>query len=72
MTSEEIREELYDLDADPGETRNLATEESEILLELRGRLREWIEEQEATAAPVPDRELTPAEIKRLESLGYLG
>lgn len=33
--------ELYDLDADPGETRNVAPEHSEIVERLRARLTEW-------------------------------
>jgi len=37
-------EELYDLDSDPYETRNLAdrSEHHEVLLRLRGRLYEWM------------------------------
>lgn len=62
--------ELYDLLADPGETRNLfATESQEatrlekLLADFEGKL------VERTAKPV---QLTPREQKALESLGYLG
>jgi arylsulfatase A-like enzyme/Flp pilus assembly protein TadD len=62
--------ELFDLQADPGETRNLyATEPDEaarldkLLAEFEAKL------VERTAKPV---QLTPREQKALESLGYLG
>jgi arylsulfatase A-like enzyme len=38
-------QELYDLEADPGETRNLADARPEVRDELDGRLQSWIEEQ---------------------------
>ncbi len=41
---ERAPEELYDLAADPHETRNLATERPEILKELRERLERWMKE----------------------------
>ena len=62
--------ELYDLQADPGETRNLYGTEPQaaarletLLAEFEGKL------TERTAKPV---QLTPREQKALESLGYLG
>lgn len=52
---EDGRLELYDLEADPGETRNLAEEQPELRDRLHGRLTAWREE---VGAPVP-REPNP-------------
>lgn len=41
---ERAPEELYDLEADPFETKNLAAERPEILKELRERLERWMSE----------------------------
>lgn len=41
---ERAPEELYDLAADPHETRNLAVERPEILQDLRARLERWMKE----------------------------
>ncbi len=41
---ERAPEELYDLEADPHETRTLAAERPEILKDLRGRLERWMKE----------------------------
>ena len=40
--------ELYDLTADPGETRNLATEEPEIVARLKRRYDEWFDDVSST------------------------
>lgn len=75
--------ELYDLESDPAERRNLAAAPSpaaaEALARLRNRLVEYLEETRRTAAalgigagaPAPEVELTPAERRRLEALGYV-
>ena len=47
---EDGRLELYDLEADPGETRDRSSEEPERTRELHARLRAW---REAVRAPVP-------------------
>jgi arylsulfatase A-like enzyme len=41
---ERAPEELYDLEADPFETKNLAAERPEVLKELRARLDAWMKE----------------------------
>lgn len=44
------RTELYDLESDPGERRDLASEQPERVGELLGRLRQW---RERVGAPMP-------------------
>ncbi len=51
-TFETGRIELYDLDVDPGETRDLTEERPELAEELHGRLRRWRAEVDA---PMPTR-----------------
>jgi arylsulfatase A-like enzyme len=65
--------ELYDLDADPGEQRNLAAEQPARAEQMRGQLRQLI----ADAPPPPAAEeatatLQASEVAILESLGYVG
>jgi arylsulfatase len=65
-------EELYDLDDDPGELRNLAEREGERLAELREVCKTALDRARATAVPqatgLPD---DPAMLERLKALGYL-
>lgn len=62
---------LFDLATDPGETEDLARARPRELASLRAALDEWRE-----AVPMPripfDRRFSPAEQRRLQSLGYLG
>ena len=62
--------ELYDLGADPGETRNLAAERPDLVAELRQRLEafagEWTPAA-TTEEPILDEETREA----LRALGYL-
>lgn len=61
--------QLFDLAADPGESKNLANEETAKGAELRALLLEWM-----AAAPLPEEnfpELTDEERENLRSLGYL-
>jgi tetratricopeptide (TPR) repeat protein len=63
--------ELYDLRADPGETRNLARERATVGMRLAGelaRIRESFKTSTSPRAEQPD----PAAVQRLQSLGYLG
>jgi arylsulfatase A-like enzyme len=69
------REELYDLEADPGETENLLAEPTadatRVADDLRVRLEAWAE----SADPLPSKfeDITRDEtIERLKALGYLG
>jgi tetratricopeptide (TPR) repeat protein len=61
--------ELYDLAADPGETRNIYKSHG-----ARGEpLRLWLEEAGRQQAAVPERrELDPEALQRLAALGYVG
>lgn len=60
---------LFDLVEDPGETRNLAAEEPEILRELVAEKNAWLETLPVSAEDV--RRLSREEVERLEALGYL-
>jgi len=64
-----VEPELYDLRADPAETRNLIASQPEIASELRADLRELISQ-----APTPINskriDLTQEEESQLEALGY--
>lgn len=64
--------ELFDLDADPGELRNLATSEPERLAEMRVEL-ERVSRPSGDALEVVAPEGTEAEIRAsLAGLGYIG
>jgi arylsulfatase A-like enzyme len=64
--------ELYDLEADPGETENVRDEHPEVAARFRGRLQERIERIERTSADVtiPDLEEGAGVDERLRALGY--
>jgi tetratricopeptide (TPR) repeat protein len=62
--------ELYDLHVDPQETRNLATEQAELIKLLEAQLvacEQGLQQRQGTAV-----QLSPEEQRRLESLGYVG
>ncbi len=64
--------ELYDLVADPGECRDLSKEDEPSLAEMKTRLREQLERNEARGALA--REAVPMEDElrdRLKALGYV-
>ncbi len=66
------RDELYDLEVDPGETRNLVSTEPETAAAMRAWLADWVR---SAGAGVADRglelELDTVTRRRLEELGYL-
>jgi choline-sulfatase len=63
--------ELYDLAADPGETRNLHEEQKAVALSLRERLLS-IYSQSSHQQPRSKGTARPEELEVLRSLGYLG
>jgi arylsulfatase A-like enzyme len=71
-----LRESIYDLAADPGESRDLAAESADRRTELRRVLENYAarvrEHGLAGAKPVAPADLVdPDQVERLESLGYL-
>ena len=70
---EHDRIELYDLQADPRESEDLADRLPDIVTELRARLANWLLEHPAadTEPNAGASELTPEEIARLRALGYI-
>jgi arylsulfatase len=63
---------LYDLKADPGETRNLAGRGLPAERELAALLQRWLADRRARPVAAQPIGLTPEEIERLKSLGYAG
>jgi tetratricopeptide (TPR) repeat protein len=61
------RPELYDLDSDPRETRDLSQERKDVARKLFAELEKVSEKKPATAAA-----LDAGDVERLASLGYVG
>ena len=60
---------LYDLKADPGETRNLAGSGLPVEKELNTLLLRWLSDRRRSPSP-QSRDLTEEEVQKLRSLGY--
>jgi arylsulfatase A-like enzyme len=72
MTGSEY--ELYDLESDPGETRNLVEERPQVVEGLKRVLKEWSEPwiEAAYRNPGSAREILDEEVlERLRALGYI-
>lgn len=69
---EESRTELYALQADPGERRNLAETDPQLAATFRDRLFSWLEQTEQNAV-APREEVVADEqmLARLKALGYV-
>jgi len=68
------RRELYDVDRDPGELRNLIDDETEVAQRLDEELCRWLDEEEKLCKRVARgtvRTLPPELIEQLRSLGYI-
>jgi tetratricopeptide (TPR) repeat protein len=64
--------ELYDLAADPGESRNLYAEKKAVGGELQARLNAMVRQYSADQELAEKTGLDPALMERLKSLGYAG
>ncbi|MDH3214523.1 MAG: sulfatase-like hydrolase/transferase, partial [Myxococcales bacterium] len=64
--------EVYDLESDPGETRNLAEERPELRDRLLGALEDRLRRAREAATEPDLRHLTKEEIETLRGLGYVG
>jgi hypothetical protein len=62
---------LYDVELDPGETRELSAEEPEVVEQLRRRLRRHFDELERRAGQVPENRKDELDEDRLRALGYV-
>ncbi|MBI3782377.1 MAG: sulfatase [Deltaproteobacteria bacterium] len=63
-----VREELYDLDSDPGEHHDLAPQSPPILETMRKQLASWAA---AVASTTPPPTINAADRERLRALGYV-
>lgn len=63
--------ELYDLAADPDETRNVASEHPEVVARLHAAIAEWVRTRRAPPPDdAPPLAVSPEEREALQSLGY--
>ena len=66
------RPELYDLERDPFEERNIHAERPTVADAMRRRLTQMANESEAPDGLAPADELSPDARERLHALGYIG
>jgi len=64
--------ELYRVKDDPGETRNVATENPKLVSKMRGLLKEMLAAAPPPAEDEPSSALSPEDRERLMALGYMG
>jgi len=62
--------ELYDLDADPGETRDVHDEHPDVVDRLRNEMEDYRETARSTDTDLPEVEESDAVKQRLRDLGY--
>ena len=63
--------ELYDLEGDPGETRNLAGERADVAAQMRVRLESYVDKIVPVVGPRHREKLDHEVLKRLRALGYV-
>ena len=71
LTPQDSRTELYDLGHDPGEIKNISTQDPQMISSLSRILRTQITRAEANATKSEEQALTDEQIQRLRSLGYV-
>ena len=64
--------ELYDLAADPGETRNLADQHPDIVTSLSNELDAWRRSLEGKTIETREADFDEETLRRLQGLGYVG
>ena len=69
---ERPRLELYDLDADPRELRNVADAHPDVVAALEPRIQAWADRQWDGKYAAPSAELDPEVLAQLQALGYVG
>lgn len=62
---------LYDLESDPGESRDLSEEKPEITRRLAAEMRERYRDFDPTPSPQNRVELEVEQLERLRALGYV-
>jgi len=72
IASENYESELYDLEHDRLETKNLINEQPEVAKDLQNKIANWRQSFTVSNMPGKEAEFDDAVRKRLESLGYLG
>jgi arylsulfatase A-like enzyme len=60
--------ELFNLDSDPGERENVIESHPDVAEDLRSRIAEWMM---AYGRTIPVQKLSPEDLERLKSLGYV-
>jgi arylsulfatase A-like enzyme len=69
--SEKSGSQLFDLHADPGEQRDLAASDPELLVRLEELLFGWMREHSAETDAEPFESRDPEALRRLRALGYI-
>jgi len=66
------RLELYDLEADPRERRNVADEHPDVVTALEPRIQAWVDRQWRGQHAAESAEMAPEARAALQALGYVG
>jgi arylsulfatase A-like enzyme len=72
IRSSDGESELYKLDSDPGETRNVIGDHPDIVATLAKQLDDYMTARGRAKAVAEEPALTPEELKKLKALGYIG
>jgi len=72
ILSANYESELYDLENDPAEEKNIINEKPEVAAELRQKIDTWRQSFKQAEIKNVNADFDEAVRKRLEALGYLG